>query len=47
LAYLPSDNNLSFRKGISSGINNVEFPFQFGSMPAIFAANPSAGDGFH
>src|SRR5208282_1781679 len=47
LAYLPSDNNLTFRKGISSGINDVWFPFQFGPMPATFAANPSGGDGFH
>jgi hypothetical protein len=47
LAYLPSDNNLSFRKGISTGLNNVEFPLQFGPMPATFAANPSGGDGFH
>lgn len=47
MAYLPSDNNLTFRKGISSGINDVWFPFQFGPMPATFAANPSGGDGFH
>ena len=37
LGYLPSDNNLSFRKGTSTGINNVYFPLQFGSMPATFA----------
>ena len=47
LAYLPSDNTLSFRKGISTGINNSYFPVQFGPMPATFAANPSGGDGFH
>jgi hypothetical protein len=47
LAYLPSDNNLSFRKGMSTGINNVYVPLQFGPMPATFAANPSGGDGFH
>jgi hypothetical protein len=47
LAYLPSANNLSFRKGISSGINNTWFPLQFGSIPTTFAANPSGGDGFH
>lgn len=47
LAYLPTNNNLSFRKGISTGINNVYFALPFGSMPATFAANPSGGDGFH
>jgi hypothetical protein len=47
LAYLPSNNNLSFRKGLTTGINNVYVPFQFGPMPSTFGANPSGGDGFH
>ena len=47
LAYLMSDNNLTFRRGISTGIKNVYFPLQFGSLPATFAANPSSGNGYH
>jgi hypothetical protein len=47
LAYLPSDSNLTFRKGIATGINNVYVPHPFGPMPATFAANTFGGDDFH
>jgi hypothetical protein len=48
LAYLPSSNNLSFRKGLASGINEINYPWNFAmSLPGSFAANPSGGDQYH
>ena len=48
LAYLPSSNSLSFRKG---GINDppeVNYRWQFDAgLPTQFAANPCCGDSFH
>jgi hypothetical protein len=46
LAYLPSSNSLSFRKGLTTGIGEVNYYFAFGPMPAIFSRNPG-GDPFH
>jgi hypothetical protein len=46
LAYLPSSNNLSFRKGLTSGISEVNFSQSFGSLPAKFSSSPG-GDPYH
>jgi hypothetical protein len=47
LVALPSSNNLGFVKGISTGINDYCANFTFGSMPAMFPANPFCKDRFH
>ncbi len=41
LAYEPSSNSLSFRKGISSGQSIVWYNKSFGSLPTTFSSNPS------
>jgi hypothetical protein len=47
LAYLASDNGLSFRKGYGD-VPEVNYPWDFSQgLPAQFAANPSGGDGAH
>jgi len=48
LAYLPSDNNLSFRKGVSSGVSEIynSWAFTMG-LPATFLANPCCGSQSH
>jgi hypothetical protein len=47
LAYLASDNGLSFRKGYN-GVPEVNYPWDFSQgLPSQFAANPSGGDGAH
>ena len=47
LAYLPSDNKLSFRKGYGD-VPEVNYPLDFNvGLPATFAANPCCGDGGH
>jgi hypothetical protein len=46
LAYNPSSNNLSFRKGLSTGTAIVYYPYTFGPLPQTFSSSPS-GDPFH
>jgi hypothetical protein len=50
LAYMPSSNSLSFRKGIVSGVVDPVFGQAFGNgaMPATFSATPEQpnGDGY-
>jgi hypothetical protein len=46
LAYNPSSNNLSFRKGLSTGNANVYYPYAFGPLPQTFSSSPG-GDPFH
>jgi hypothetical protein len=47
LAYLPSSDNLTFRKGMTGGIGDYWFSDPFGPMPTTFAATPAGPDGFH
>jgi len=48
LAYLPSDDGLIFRKGVTSGFNNYWRPFTFSPMPASYpTTNVSGPDGYH
>jgi hypothetical protein len=47
LAYMPSNKNLSFLKGMTSGIGDYWYPYNFGSMPETFSSSPSGPDGFH
>jgi hypothetical protein len=44
---LPSSDNLSFRKGMTSGLLDRWATGGFGPMPNTFPANPSGPDGFH
>jgi hypothetical protein len=47
LAYLPSDNALSFRKGLATGVREVNYPRNFSlGLPAQFAAS-TGGDPYH
>ncbi len=46
LAYVPSSNNLSFRKGMTTGIHIAWYPFVFGPMAAQFSSSPNT-DPFH
>ena len=47
LAYLPSDNNLSFAKRSAAVSTTSTSRFQFGCLPATFAANPFGSNGYH
>src|SRR5215470_9308086 len=46
LAYLPSSSNLAFVKGLTSGISNRYYSYQFGALPAQFSTSPSS-DPYH
>jgi hypothetical protein len=46
LAYLPSSNNLSFTKGLTNGISEVNFSQSFVPLPAKFSSSPAA-DPYH
>lgn len=47
LAYLPSSDSLSFRKGMTTGIVNHWYRVPFGSLPQTYSSTPSGPDGFH
>jgi len=40
LAYLPSDNNLSFRKAVTGG-TSYKYNYTFGALPTTFSTTPS------
>ena len=46
LAYLPSNSNLVFVKGLTSGISNRYYSYEFGALPAQFSTSPSS-DSYH
>lgn len=41
LAYLPSDNNLAFKKSDTSATNSRYYSFTYGTLPPTFSATPS------
>jgi hypothetical protein len=46
LTYLPSSSNLTFVKGLTSGISSRYYSYQFGALPAQFSTSPSS-DSYH
>ncbi len=41
IAYLPSDNNLAFKKAVTAGTSGVYYNYAFGVLPATFSTSPS------